>query len=223
MQVPLVASTSLEELLQPDAPVWRGARAQRIGLIGTPLGLQPTAAVRVAWMNRRIGAVSAVEVATVCDGQRLAFRLEWADPSENRELVETTAFPDGAAVLLPVVKDAPLVTMGAPGQAVNAWYWRADENGAGRQVVAEGIGSSRTVDVDLVKGNGVWKEGRWRLVIARALRVETGEPVAQLRGGDATGFSVAVWDGGNGERAGIKAFAPEWTSLALPAAPSVRR
>ncbi len=112
--------------------------------------------------------------------------------------------------------------MGAPGQAVNAWYWRADENGAGRQVVAEGIGTSRTVDVDLVKGNGVWKEGRWRVVIARALSVQTSEPVAQLRAGETTGFSVAVWEGGNGERAGIKAFAPNWISFALAAAPAVR-
>lgn len=223
MQVPFVSSSSLEELLQPDAPLWRGARAERVALMGTPVGLQPTAAVRVAWTNRKIGAVGEVDVAAVCDGQRLAFRLEWADPSENRELVETTAFPDAAAVLLPVAKGAPVVTMGAPGQAVNAWYWRADENGAGRQVVAEGIGTSRTVDVDLVKGQGLWKEGRWRLVIARALRVETAEPVAQLAAGQSTGFAVAVWEGGNGERAGIKAFSGEWRELALAAAPTARR
>jgi DMSO reductase family type II enzyme heme b subunit len=223
MQVPFVASPSLEELLQPDAPLWRGARAERVALMGTPVGLQPTAAVRVAWTNRKIGAVGEVDVAAVCDGQRLAFRLEWADPSENRELVETTAFPDAAAVLLPVAKGAPVVTMGAPGQAVNALYWRADENGAGRQVVAEGIGTSRTVDVDLVKGQGLWKEGRWRHVIARALRVETAEPVAQLAAGQTTGFAVAVWEGGNGERAGIKAFSGEWRELALAAAPTARR
>jgi DMSO reductase family type II enzyme heme b subunit len=223
MQVPFVASTSLEELLQPDGPLWRGVRAERIALAGTPVGLQPTAAVRVAWTNRRIGAVGQVEVAALCDGERLAFRLEWPDPSENREMVETTAFPDAAAVLLPVVKGAPLLTMGAPGQAVNAWYWRADENGAGREVVAEGIGTSRTVDVDLVKGHGVWKEGRWRLVIARSLRVDAGEPVAQLAAGETTGFAVAVWDGGNGERAGIKSFSGDWRELALPAAPRARR
>jgi DMSO reductase family type II enzyme heme b subunit len=223
MQVPFVASTSLEELLQPDGPLWRGARAERIALAGTPVGLQPTAAIRVAWTNRRIGAVGEVEVAALCDGQRLAFRLEWPDPSENRELVETTAFPDGAAVLLPVVQGAPVLTMGGPGQAVNAWYWRADENGAGRQVVAEGIGTSRTVDVDLVKGHGVWKEGRWRVVIARSLRVDVGEPVAQLAAGETTGFAVAVWDGGNGERAGIKSFSGDWRELALAAPPRARR
>jgi DMSO reductase family type II enzyme heme b subunit len=223
MQVPFVAPTSLEELLEPEAPLWRAVRAERIALTGTPVGLQPTAAVRVAWTHRKVGAVAEVHVAALCDGQRLAFRLEWADPTENREVVETTAFPDGAAVLLPVVEGASVVTMGAPGQAVNAWYWRADEDGAGRGIVAEGLGTSRTVDVDLVKGRGVWKEGRWRVVIARPLRAEANEPVAQLATGQKTGFAVAVWDGGSGERAGIKAFSGDWRELALAAAPAARR
>jgi DMSO reductase family type II enzyme heme b subunit len=60
-------------------------------------------------------------------------------------------------------------------------------------------------------------------VIARALRVETAEPVAQLAAGQTTGFAVAVWEGGNGERAGIKAFSGEWRELALAAAPTARR
>lgn len=223
MQVPYVAAVPLDELLRPDAPVWKGARSERVALMGTPVGLQPTAAVRVAWTKRRIGAVAEVAVAAVCDGERLAFRLEWADPSDNREIAETTAFPDGAGILLPVVKGAPAVTMGAPGQPVNAWYWRADENGTGREVVAEGIGSSRTVDLDLVKAKGAWKDGRWSVVIARALRAETSEPVAQLAAGSSTGFSVAVWEGGHGERAGIKAFSGEWRELALAAAPAAGR
>jgi DMSO reductase family type II enzyme heme b subunit len=223
MQVRFVAPTSLEELLQPEAPPWRAVRAERIALTGTPVGLQPTAAVRVAWTYRKVGAIGEVHVAALCDGQRLAFRLEWADPTENREIVETTAFPDGAAVLFPVVKGAPVVTMGAPGQAVNAWYWRADEDGAGREIVAEGIGTSRTADVDLVKGHGVWKDGRWRVVITRALRADAGEPVAQLAAGETTGFAVAIWDGGSGERAGIKSFSGDWRELALPVAPAARR
>jgi DMSO reductase family type II enzyme heme b subunit len=222
MRVPLVAATSLEALLQPDGASWRGVRPERVPLIGTPVGLQPTAAVRVAWTHRRIGAVGEVSVAALCDGRQLAFRLEWPDPSENRELVDTTAFPDGAAVLLPVARGATVATMGAPGQAVNAWYWRADEQGTGRQVVAEGIGTSRTVDLEQVKTHAVWKEGRWRVVIARALRAETAEPVVQLAPGETTGFAVAVWEGGSGERAGIKAFSGDWRELALPA-PSAAR
>ena len=49
----------------------------------------------------------------------------------------------------PLAEGAPLVSMGAPGAGVNAWYWRADEKDAGRNVVAEGIGTSRTLDQEL--------------------------------------------------------------------------
>jgi DMSO reductase family type II enzyme heme b subunit len=106
---------------------------------------------------------------------------------------------------------------------VNAWYWRADQASA-RNIVAEGLGTSRSVDDERVRARGVWKEGHWRLVIARALRVESADPVAQLRPGEASGFGVAVWDGGSGERAGIKSFSgPQWIDLEIEALPSAGR
>jgi DMSO reductase family type II enzyme heme b subunit len=113
--------------------------------------------------------------------------------------------------------------MGAPGAAVNAWYWRADESGTGRHLVAEGLGTTRTLDTDIVRGAGVWKGGRWRVVIARALRVATDAPVAQLEPGTTTGFGVAVWEGEHGERAGIKAFSGDWQDLKLDPMPTARR
>jgi DMSO reductase family type II enzyme heme b subunit len=223
VHVPFVASAELPELLDPEGAAWRGARPERIALVGTPLGLQPTAAVRVAWTSRRIGAVERVETAALHDGRHLAFRLEWSDPSEDRDPRDAASFPDAAAVLLPAAPGAAVATMGAPGRAVNAWYWRADQDGAGRHVVAEGIGTTRPVDLDLVRARGVWEEGRWRVVIARALRVDTAEPVAQLRAGEKTGFAVAVWDGGSGERGGIKSYSGEWRELSLAAPPAARR
>jgi DMSO reductase family type II enzyme heme b subunit len=105
---------------------------------------------------------------------------------------------------------------------VNAWYWRADEKN-GRQVVAEGIGSSRTLDTSLVTAQGLWKGGRWHVVIARPLRVSSSEPLVQLEAGHATPFAVAVWEGSNGERAGIKAFSGEWRELTLDAIPAPKK
>jgi DMSO reductase family type II enzyme heme b subunit len=223
MKARYVAGHDLASLLDPGSAAWRGSRPERIRLVGTPSGLQPTAAVRVAWPQARIGAIGAVSVDAVLDDQQLAFRLEWEDASEDRAIGDTTVFPDGAAVLLPVVPNAPLITMGQPGLAVNAWYWRADEDGAGRQVVAEGLGTTRTVDRELVHSHGEWKDGRWRVVIARALRVETGAPVAQLQAGAKTGFGVAVWEGSHGERAGIKSFSGDWRELELAPAREARR
>ena len=217
LQARYVARGGRARLLEPDSEVWRVAQARRIALIGAPLGLQPTDAIRATWAKKKIGAVGQVRVAALHDGRELALRLEWEDPDENREVRDTTAFPDGAAVVFPAGRDAPLVTMGAPGAAVNAWYWRADQDDRGRDVVAEGIGTSRTVDQDLVRTRGVWKDGRWRVVIARALRVDTAELLVQLRPGETTRFGVAVWDGGRGERAGIKAFSGDWRELVLEA------
>jgi DMSO reductase family type II enzyme heme b subunit len=223
MQASYIAPTDIDALMDPDGAAWGPAAVEWLKLEGTPLGLQPTGAIRNAWMGKRIGAVSGVEVAAVHDGSLLAFRLEWSDASENRGLDDSTAFADAAAVLLPAAAGAPAFTMGAPGAPVNAWYWRADEDGRGRLVIAEGIGTTRELDGEIVSGRGVWKAGRWRVVIARALRVATSEPVAQLQPGQTTGVAVAVWDGSNGERGGIKAYSGDWRELRLAAVPTARR
>ena len=217
-----IPKLELEALLDPDGKPWRGVEAESLPLMGTPLGLQPTAAIRAAWADKKIGAVDRVAVAAVHDGRVLAFRLEWKDPSENRELTDTTSFPDAAAVLLPAAPDAAVLSMGAPGRPVTAWYWRADEDGRGRNVISEGIGTTRTLDLELVRARGVWKEGRWRVVIARALRAQSTEPVVQLTPGKTTGFAVTVWDGASGERGGIKAFSGDWRELRLDAVPTPR-
>jgi len=224
MQAQYVAGLDVETLLDPGARPWSTGSSDDVKLIGTPAGLQPTAAIRNAYTGKQIGVVQGVKVAALHNGQDLAFRLEWQDASQNDVIDDTTSFPDGAAVVLPSVPGAPVVTMGAPKQAVNAWYWRADEKaGLGRQVVAEGLGTSRTIDRQLVRTSGAWKDGRWQVVIARPLRVQSPDPVAQLKPGEVTGFGVAVWEGSAGERAGIKSFSGNWIELALGDVSTARR
>ncbi|MBW2241895.1 MAG: hypothetical protein JRH01_07895 [Deltaproteobacteria bacterium] len=223
MRAHYVPPAQFETFLDPEAAVWKEAGREELKLEGTPLGMQLTAHIRAAWAGRKIGSVARASVAAVHDGQVLAFRLEWSAANGGREPADNHEFTDGAAVVLPSSAGAPIITMGAPGMAVNAWYWRADDERA-RHVVAEGLGSSRTVDVELVRGRGTWKDGRWCVVIARALRVDTQEPIAQLEPGAETGFGVAVWDGNHGERAGIKAFSgPLWHELQLDAVPETTR
>jgi DMSO reductase family type II enzyme heme b subunit len=223
MLASFVRGAPVEWLLDASADPWDAAAPEALALVGVPLALQPTAAVRSAWSKRRVGAVDRVEVSALHNGEVLAFRLEWRDASENRDVEDNDRFPDAAAVLLPAGPGAPLVSMGAPGAPVNAWYWRADSDTQGRQVLAEGIGTSRTPDLSRVRTHGVWKGGRWSVVIARALRVEGSEPYAQLAPGATTQFAVAVWEGSNGERGGIKSFSGQWQPLRLaPVAPSGR-
>jgi DMSO reductase family type II enzyme heme b subunit len=143
------------------------------------------------------------------NGSDIAFRLQWQDASADTgaEGQDDTGFPDAAALLFPTAPKAPLMSMGAPGLPVNAWYWRADEPDRGRQVSAEGLGSSETVDRDLVKVQGGHRNGEWHVVIARAMQATASRPVAQLGAGGRIGVSFAIWEGSRGERAGIKAFA----------------
>jgi DMSO reductase family type II enzyme heme b subunit len=168
-------------------------------------------------MGKRIGTVEEARLAAIHDGTHLAFRLEWASPSESRTPGDNDEFPDAAAILLPVSEEASVMTMGAPGAPVNAWYWRGDSDG-GRNVIAEGIGSSRTVDQTAVRTSSLWKDGRWQIVLSRAMRIDALEPVATPQPGQTTGFAIAIWDGSNGERAGIKAFSGDWRELRIDAA-----
>jgi DMSO reductase family type II enzyme heme b subunit len=222
MRAHYVTAAEFSELLEPSSLGWKAAQPETLKLVGTPLALQPTAAIQVAWAKRRIGAVDRVEVAALHDGARLAFHLDWPDATENREVSDTVEFPDAAAVLLATLPGAPLISMGAPGLPVNAWYWRADE-AQGREVVAEGIGTSRTLNVALVTARALWKGGRWHVVISRSLHGSSSEPVARLEPGRSTPFAVAVWEGSNSERAGIKAFSGEWRELVLDAIPVPNR
>jgi DMSO reductase family type II enzyme heme b subunit len=219
MQVRHVPRFEVDAVLQPDAALWRAGEVETVKLKGTPLDMQPSDAIKASWAGKKIGTVEVVRVAAVHDGERIAFRLEWSDPIENREIRDTTFFPDGCGILLPTVQYAPMAVMGAIGMAVNAWYWRADENGRGRHVLAEGLGTTRTIDYELVRGNGVYKDERWHVVITRAMKVQSSENPAQLEPGQSTGFAVAVWEGGHSERAGIKAISgDDWITLDLEAA-----
>ncbi len=222
MQVDFVGDTSIDALLDADDRIWAQHEKQEVSLVGTPAGMQPTAAIQVAWTNKKIGTVDRVDVSALHNGREIAFRLEWSATTENSKVADNDTFADAAAIALPVAPDAPIITMGAPGRPVNAWYWRADEPQNARQLSAEGLGTSLTFDRSVIQGRGSWKQGRWRVVLARALRVQSESPTAELVPGTPTGFGVAIWDGGNAERGGIKAFSGNWLPLELQAAPGER-
>src|SRR5262245_53728493 len=94
----------------PAASEWKDA--QPVWLALTPLW----------WRDQR---VEGVELAALHDGQRLAVRLAWKDASEDRELLGMDTFSDLCALQLTAAAEPPLVTMGAAGQAVNIWSWKA--------------------------------------------------------------------------------------------------
>jgi len=222
MKVAYVSGVDAQTLLDPKASVWAKARGEVFKLEGTPWAMQPTEMLRTKYErpdNPNIAAsVKEVEVKALHNGEALGFHLRWALAQPHVDNGDNTVFPDGAAVALPVVPSAPLITMGAVGMPVNAWFWRASTNGQGREVVAEGVGSSETLDLNQVRGDGVYENGHWTVSIVRALQVVGESKLAELTPGEKTGFGVAIWDGGAGERGGIKAFTgPQWLELILAA------
>jgi hypothetical protein len=82
MQVRYVPRFEIDAVLEPDAALWRPAKAETVKLKGTPIDMQPTSAIKVSWANKKIGSVETVQVAAIHDGERIAFRLEWSDPAE---------------------------------------------------------------------------------------------------------------------------------------------
>ena len=206
-------------LLDPGSKIWNGRKREVLELMGAPAGLQPSGAIRAAYADQKIGAVTSVSVSALHDGEVIAFRLEWQDPSDDASIGDNDSFPDAAALAFPVHEQAPMILMGAPGMPVNAWYWRADDAEKGRHVTAEGLGTSRLLDESLVKVRGQWKAGRRALVISRSMQVGDVPGAAQFAPGEPSRFGVAIWEGSHGERAGIKAFSGNWKDLTIDALP----
>lgn len=204
----------IADLLDPAAAPWQAVTPTLVALQGTPAAMQPTAAVRNTWQHRPIGAIRAVEVRALRSADALAFHLRWEDPAPNRDHGDNTVFPDAAAIALPLHADAPLITMGAPGAPLTAWFWRADSGAQGFEVRAEGPGSTRITGRS-VQANSVWSDGVWQLVLARSLAGEGTVDSIALAPAQGTRFGVAVWEGAHAERGGLKAFSGDWRDLEL--------
>ena len=201
-------------LLDPSASVWAGVSGNPLALVGTPIGTQPTPYTRTSWKGKPTGAIKTVSVRMCHDGSALFVRLEWQDATENRETIEGSVFPDGAAVLFPITGDAPINTMGNEREWVNAWQWRGDSQ-QGRSVHAKGLGTTEA-NKETVEASALRSGDHWQVVISRALATDlSGKTSVGLTAGKATRIGVAVWEGGSGERAGFKGFTEEWIDLRL--------
>ncbi len=204
---------ALRTLLNPRSPQWQRVPEEVVPLMGTPLHLQPTRYIRAAWADRPYGAVRSLGVRVAFSSSHIFFRLEWPDPNRNVDYGDGTTFPDAAAVLFPLNGDAPLLTMGSPQAPVNAWYWRADLERP-QNLVARGLGTVEGAEGPALWAQAYWEEGRWHLVLARALG-EGGPTAVSLVPGGTVKVAFAVWEGGNQERAGLKAFSGYWRELEL--------
>jgi hypothetical protein len=88
--------------------------------------------------------------------------------------------------------------------------------------MAEGWGSMTVKPDQHALGKGVWKDGRWSVVITRPM-VSDDVNAPRLLLGDRAVVAFAVWEGGHREVGARKAWAP-WTPLVIaPAAAAPRK
>jgi len=202
-----------DALLDPLSSRWGKVPQETIGLEGTPVQLQPSRYVRAKWSDRPTGTVRSLGVRAVHNGRQVLFQLEWGDPTQDREYADR-GFPDAAGILFPLNGAARLQTMGSPEAPVNAWYWRADSDLA-RNLVASGLGSVEGAGDGRLTARSAWAKGVWRVVLSRPIRRPQKTPAVRFLADRTVQVAFAIWDGGSGERGGIKSFSRTWRELRL--------
>ena len=214
-------SSAAEQLLDPLSAQWAGVPAETLTMAATPLANQPSEYIKASRDEKVIGKCRSLNVQSVHNGREVFFRLSWGDDSQNdKETIDTNMFPDGCGVLLPIGSaDTPIEEMGSKDVPVNAWFWRANyKPDEGRNTFARGLGTTEFSKTSPIRARGVWQQGIWTVVFTRPLSVpELLQEAAQLVPGGTVKVGFAVWDGGSGERAGVKSFSKEWRELVLQA------
>lgn len=202
-----------DALLDLAASVWSGAEVTRLDMMPIPLVMVQDWSPFLA-RSEGHGANKSLDVAAVHNGGMLAVRLRWA--SEKHEaLTDLNTFADGAAVLFPLVKGAPAMTMGAKGKPTNAWFWKANEK-APMEVVAEGFSAVQRLKdkaASDLKTVAQHQNGEWQVIFRRSLANSGG--LAQLPIGGTGKIAFALWNGGNNERSGRKSFSGDFMDFQI--------
>lgn len=125
-------------------------------------------------------------------------------------------------VKIPAGPERPYFYRGEPGKPVNLWKWNADweEEGKGRTVDEQNVAGykadvrSQPEESQGVKGKGVFKDGRWKVVLVRSLT--TSDPIndIQFERGKLIPVALHAWDGASGE-VGRKSSISSWVYLLM--------
>ncbi|MBI4197298.1 MAG: c-type cytochrome [Deltaproteobacteria bacterium] len=81
-------------------------------------------------------------------------------------------------------------------------------------LVSEGFGTLTSVSSKQLNGKGIWKDGRWSVVLKRSRSVQETAVDLSLSKGGLIPITFAVWDGSGGERNGMKGLT-RWRFLKL--------
>lgn len=183
--------------------------------------------------------VNAMWVQAMHDDDELALRLSWDDPSQSPdpawnewqalvassmepregEMAAPGSLPDALAVQFAApasnARDLPYFLMGDATRPVYLWEWSSA--GGVRESVARGIAGSRetlAADATPVVASAQFADGRWQLLLRRALVPQDTAQRTTLPTGVATPIAFYAWDGSNGE-AGTRGSIGSWYFIYL--------
>jgi len=147
-----------------------------------------------------------IVVRGVYNDSNVAFLIEFDDTTENREGPTNR---DACAVFFGPADSPATAQMMAHGSTGNIWHWIADMDSVSRQpggdstqavleLFTTGPGTQTPLELQTVSGWGEHRDGRWFVVIKRAL--EGGQTDGMYVGpGSDLIVSFAVWDGSKAE------------------------
>jgi DMSO reductase family type II enzyme heme b subunit len=185
------------------------ARKRTLDLVVAPTGIQPGGYIPNAYAgrNKPLTPTLDLEIAHLPGLWRIS--VSWPCPEKRSEIGDDPSlFPDAAALLVPLVPDAPWITMGAPGKGVEGVLWRPDLEDL-RRIRAEGLGSvERGEAAPGWSAKASWDGGRWQVLFT--LR---GWPALD----SAEQLALAIWRGAERERGGLKSITPGWVDVGAQA------
>ncbi|HCT40327.1 MAG TPA: hypothetical protein DF427_03950 [Moraxellaceae bacterium] len=179
---------------------------KQIEMMAAPTAMQPGGYVLAAYADHTVPATPQVQLeAERATGRGFRVTLRWPCATAVRQVDDNpTLFPDACALLVPVADDSQWITMGAPGKPVQGVLWRADRQELYR-MHAEGLGTMQRQAPPL--GWTVvpeWRQGFWQVVLQLPCWPEL-ERAGRV--------GVAVWQGAQRERAGLKSVSTDWVGL----------
>ncbi|WP_447970403.1 ethylbenzene dehydrogenase-related protein [Nitrospira sp. M1] len=173
---------------------------------------------QVHWPDRlQEATVKTVKVRGLHDGQNIAIRVEYQDPTQDAADAAALEFMVGDQKAHFAHGQEMLLVEGGP---VNIWYWK-NETGTATDMSAKGFKTLRPQEQQDVSAKGIWEDGTWNVVFSRPL--ETGdEHDIQITPGTWTSVAFAFWDGklvdgAVKEKGSQKAVSSWWSIRAEPA------
>lgn len=102
-----------------------------------------------------------------------------------------------------------------PSRAADNVAARVDRETPVDNLLAGSFGTLTAASDQMIRGRGEWDDGRWRTVFARDLTVDG--DYTQFAVGERTNVAIAVWDGDQGQRDGMKSVSQFLTLDVSPA------